>query len=102
MRQIWIEKGNQVLNAGVQEAEHGMNGVVVQEQALAETGLELQLLGVAVAIDLEGAARFDACQHTHQAIGDAVLGSDAASDVLLAERGRSQVAHRSTRGHGLG
>jgi hypothetical protein len=57
--------------------------------------VEVQMLGVPVAVDLKGAARFDARQHTHQAIGNPVLGSDAAGDALLAERERSQVAHRS-------
>src|SRR5436190_14777241 len=78
-----------------------MNGVVVQEQALAETGLELQVFGAAVAIDLKLAARFDAGQHTHQTLSDAVFSSDVASDVLLTRFGRCQVADRSASRHGL-
>ena len=37
------------LNTRVQETEDWMNHVVVQEQALAQTRLELQVLGVSVA-----------------------------------------------------
>jgi hypothetical protein len=89
------------LNAGVQEAEERMNGVVVQEQALADAGLELQVFGVAVAVDLKGAARLDAGQHTHQALSDAIFNSDAAGDVLLTGFGRCQVADRSASRHRL-
>jgi hypothetical protein len=46
------------LNARVQETENGMNNVVIQEHALADTGLEV--FGLPVAVDLKGAARFDA------------------------------------------
>jgi len=65
-----------------------MNEVVVQEQRLANA--RLQVLGVMVAVDLKGAAWFDAGQHAHQALADAILGSDAARDVLLADFGRCQ------------
>src|SRR5438067_9438507 len=71
--QILDRKGEPGLNAGVQEAEDRMNGVVVQEQALADTRLELRVFGVAVAVDLKGAAWFDASQHTHQPLRDAIF-----------------------------
>src|SRR5207245_4481915 len=94
-------KGEPGLNAGVQEAEDGINDVVVQEQALADTRLELQVLRVTVAVDLKGAARLDATQHTHQALGDAIFNSNTPRDSLLTGFGRCQVADRSASCHGL-
>ena len=64
------------LNPGVQKTKDGMTGVVIQEQAFALARLELQVLGVSVAIDLEAAARLDAGQHTHT--GPLVIPSSAA------------------------
>jgi hypothetical protein len=99
--QIWIENGEPGLQASVQEAEDRMDDVVVQEVALADAGLELQVFGLAVAVDLEGAARFDTGQHAHQTLADAIFRSDAPGDVLLTEFGRCQVADRSASGYGL-
>src|SRR6266571_4315134 len=89
-------EGEPGLNAGVQETEDGMNGGVIQEQALAHTRLELQMLGGPVAVDLEAAAWLDAGQHAHRPLSDPVFGSNAASDILLVDFGRGQVTHRST------
>ena len=55
--------------------------------------MQFQVLGLSVAIDLEVAARFDAAEDAHRPIGDPIFGSDAASDVLLADLSRGQVAH---------
>jgi len=53
------------------------------------------MFAFAVAVDLEGAARLDAGQHTHQTLRDTIFDGDAAGDVLLTGLGRCQVADRS-------
>ena len=79
-----------------------MNGVVIQEQAFAIARLELQVLDVSIAVDLEAAARLDAGQHAHRTTGNPVFSRDPPSDLLFADRRRGQIAHRSTGRHDLG
>ena len=76
------------------EAEHRMNMVVIQKQALAMTRYQLQTFAVMVAHDLIRQAGFDRGKNADQPLLDAVGPGDLAGDVLLAGRTRSQIADR--------
>jgi hypothetical protein len=84
-------EGEPGLDAGVHEAEDGMDLVVVQVQALALAVADLQLAGLVVLVDLEGHAGIDAAQHADEAFADVVAGGDLPGDVLFAVLGRIEV-----------
>ena len=79
-----------------------MNSVVIQKQALANTRLQVQVLGFSIAVDFERTAWFDTGQHAYWPIGDPVFSRDLAGEILLADLSRSQIAYRAARRSCLG
>jgi len=69
--------------------------VVVQMQALAPPGLQLQALGRAIAHDLVGEARLDRREDANQPSLDPIRSHDLASDGFLVGGARIQIADRA-------
>jgi hypothetical protein len=78
-------EGEPGLQADMHEAEDGVDLVVVQVQALAWAVDDLEFLGGAVAVNLEGHALFDAAQDPDGSLGDAIALGDGAGLVLETE-----------------
>jgi hypothetical protein len=84
----------------MRSTELPVDPVMVKELAFADPVAQFQHLHLAVAVDLEGAARLDARQYADQAVGNPVLAGDLPGIVVLANAGRIEVVHRPGRGFG--
>lgn len=73
-------EGEPTLNAGMHEAKQGVNQIMVESEAFSETGDKFQFFDVAVAMDIETHAGFNAGQDSNQSGGDPVALSDPAGD----------------------
>jgi hypothetical protein len=85
------------LDAGVHEAGHRVDLVMIQMQALAVTWDQLQAFGLGVAHDLIPQAGFDSGEDADQSLLDAVRPGDFAGDLFLVGGARSQIADRPRR-----
>lgn len=73
-------EGQPALNAGVHEAEEGVDQVMIECQTFTETRNEFQFLNVPVAMDIETATGLDTGEDSDQSGGDPVALGDLASE----------------------
>ena len=93
-------QGQPTLHAHVQPAEHRVDPVTVEVQALAFAHHQVDVFGLAVAEDVEAGAGFDATEDTDQPAADAVLFGDPAGDRFLVGGAAVDVDDRSSGGLG--
>src|ERR1700751_3054072 len=89
-------KGEPGLDTGMEEAEDGVDLVVIEEQTPAGAQLELELFLFAIAMNLEFPTGFEAAEHAHQAGADAILSQDVAGDGLFVELTGIEILHRAS------
>ena len=84
------------LHPHVHEAERPVDVIEIEMQALAFAGDRVDLFADAIPMDVVRATRFDARQHTDQAVGDAVARHDRAGDGFFAGGGGGHILERPT------
>src|SRR6266567_5233967 len=84
-------EGKPSLNARVHETPAGMNRVVVKKQAFSPTLRQVQLLRLAIAVDLKTTAELHRGQDANQPLANALLGGDLPRPGFLVRLRGSQV-----------
>ena len=97
----WNGEREPSLNAGIEQAEEGVDLVVVEEEALARGWLQFQFFGQAVAMDSEGGAGLETTEHAYQSAAHLILGQNVAGDSFFIDLAGIEILHRASASRGF-